>query len=102
MVNRISGDYFQALHDINTCGSPEGAQRKPTSNGFLEAVGSTSGARQMPTIRNKNRMELRSGAGKLAAPKAHEVSPQFLPGSSVQEELVGTISAGTATLDRVD
>jgi hypothetical protein len=93
MMNRISGDqYFQALRDmINACGSPEKAQKKRGSSGVLGSCmcyewGPPNANHQEP---NRNRMELRSGAGKLAAPKAHRGSPQFLTGSSVQEELVG-------------
>jgi hypothetical protein len=94
-----SDAYIQAIHDISTCGSPERVQRKLMSNGLLEAAGSTSRARQMlatrsPTKIGWNSEAAGSGAGKLAAPNAHEVSPRFLPGPRVPEELAETTVQG--------
>ena len=65
------------------------------TDGVLEAVESTSRARQKPStrtsvqIRNKSEAA-RRGAGKLATTSAQEIYHQFLPGPSVQGRLMGT------------
>ena len=68
-------------------------------NGVLEAAGSTSRAHQRPTDRTPTVIDSISeatgrGAGMLAAPIAHELYHQFLPGPSVQEVLMGTTAQG--------
>ena len=64
-------------------------------NGVLEAAGSTRRAHQRPTDRTPTSIDstseaTRRGAEMLAAPIAHEVYHQFLPGPSVQEGWMGT------------
>ena len=68
-------------------------------NGVLEAAGSTSRARQkpateIPAVFNGKSEAAGRGAGMLAAPIAHEVYHQPLPGPSVQGVSVGTSARG--------
>ena len=91
------GDY---VRDNNgTYGPPKRAKRKVVENGVLEAVGSTSRALQKSATRTLDEIYGKSeaagrGAGRLAAPNAHEVYHQFQPGPSVQKELVGITAPG--------
>jgi len=64
-------------------------------SGVLGAAGSTSrahhkSATRTPAVINSKSEEVGRGAGKLAAPNAHEVYHQILPGPSVQGETTGT------------
>ena len=68
-------------------------------NGVLAAAGSTSRTRQKPIARTPVRISVKSkatgrGAGKLASPNAYGVYHQFLPGPSVQGNLMGTTAQG--------
>jgi hypothetical protein len=68
-------------------------------DGVLGAAESTSRARQKPAtetpVETNNKSEAAGrGAGMLAAPIAHEIYHQFLPGPSVQEALIGTTAQG--------
>ena len=68
-------------------------------NGVLGVAGSTSRARQKPATKTPVSFNGKSeaagrGAGMLAAPIAHEVYRQFLPGPSVQEALMGATAQG--------
>jgi len=96
--DKTMGDYVQAVHDSSIHGPPKRAKRK-MANGVSEAAGSTSRARQKSATRTPVEVYGKSeaagrGAGKLAAPKAHEVYHKFLPGPSVQQELVVTTAQG--------
>ena len=90
-----SCDYVKAAHDHTTSGPIRRVKRKMRTDGVLEAVESTSRARQKPStrtpvqIRNKSEAAGR-GAGKLAATSVQEIYHQFLPGPSVQGRLMGT------------
>jgi hypothetical protein len=91
------GDYVQAVN--STHGPPKRAKRKKGASGVLEAVGSTSRARQKSATRilaqKRDKSEAAGrGAGRLAATNAHEVYHEFLPGPSVQQELVVTTVQG--------
>ena len=71
---------------------------KTVANGVLEAAGSTSRARHKSATKTPVSISCISeavgrGAGRLAAPNAHEVYHQFLPGPSVRE-LAGTTALG--------
>ena len=86
-------------HDNNACGPTRRAERKMRRNRVLEAAGSTSRAHPKPADRTPTEINDISeaqgrGAGKLAAPIAHEVYHQFMPGSSVQEVLMGNTAQG--------
>jgi hypothetical protein len=75
------------------------AKGKMADRGVSEAAGSTSRARQKSVsrtlIENHSRFDAAGrGAGMLAAPNAHEVYHEFLPGPSVQQELVVTSPQG--------
>jgi hypothetical protein len=92
------GDYIQAVHN-STHGPPRRAKRKMVVNRVSEAVGSTSRVHQKSatrTLEGYHRISEAAGrgAGRLAAPNAHEVYHEFLPGPSVQQELVVTTAQG--------
>jgi hypothetical protein len=94
-----SCDYVEVAHDRNTSGPIRRVKRKMRTDGVLEAAGSTSRARQKPSTRTPVQIDDKSeaaerGAGKLAATNAQEVYHQFLPGPSVQGELMGTTVQG--------
>ena len=79
--------------------SPRRVKRRTGVNGVLGAAGSASRARQKPATETPVRVNGKSeaagrGAGMLAAPIAHEVYHQSLPGPSVQEALMGTTAQG--------
>jgi len=83
----------------NRRSSPRSVKKRRGVNGVLKAAGSTSRARQKPATRTPVRIYGKSeaagrGAGMLAAPIAHEVYRQFLPGPSVQEALMGATAQG--------
>jgi hypothetical protein len=93
------GDYVQMTQHNSTRGPPKRAKRKMLVNRVLEAAGSTSRTNQKPvtmTLTEKHgKFEAAGrGAGMLAAPNAHEVYHEFLPGPSVQQELVVTTAQG--------
>ena len=90
---------FEKCQDKNTCGPTRRVKQKMRKTGVLEAAGSTSRARQKPAGKTPVRIHGKSeaagrGAGMLAAPIAHEVYHQFLPGPSVQGASVGTSAQG--------
>ena len=92
-------DQVWERYDNNTCGPTRRAKREMRRDGVLETAGSTSRARQKPADRTSTEINDISeapgrGAGKLAAPIAHEVYHQFLPGPSIQEALMGTTAQG--------
>ena len=71
-------------YDNSACG-PTRAKGKIKRNGVLEAAGSTRRARQKPADRTPTEIRdiseaTERGARMLAAPIAHEVYHQFLPG----------------------
>jgi hypothetical protein len=72
---------------------------KEKTNRVLEAGGTISRAHQMSTTRTLVEIKSKSeavgrGAGQLMAQNAHELYSQFLPGPSVQQELVVTAAQG--------
>jgi hypothetical protein len=87
------------IQDNSIGGPSKRIKRKEKIHRVLEAGGSTSRAYQMPTTRTLEEIKCKSeavgrGAGKLAVPNAYEVYSQFLPGPSVQQELVVTTAQG--------
>jgi len=83
----------------NRRSAPRRVKRKTGVDGVLGAAGSTSRTRQKPATETPVRLNGKSeaagrGAGMLAAPIAHEVYHQPLPGPSVQEALMGTTAQG--------
>jgi hypothetical protein len=73
---------------------PQKIKLRTVARGVLEAAGSTSRVPLMSTTKtptgSSNNSEVAGrGAGMLADPNAQEVYHQFLPGPSVQKELVG-------------
>src|SRR5712691_8611088 len=98
-AEETSNGFTKAGNDRNRRKSPRRVKRRTGVDGVLEAAGSTSRACQKPadrapvSIDNKSEAAGR-GAGMLAAPIAHEIYHQFLPGPSVQEALMGTTAQG--------
>jgi hypothetical protein len=91
------GDHVQDGN--STYGPPKRAKRKTAVNRVLEAVGSTNRAHQKSAtktlvVKHGKSEAAGRGAGRLAAPNAHEVYHEFLPGPSVQQELVVTTAQG--------
>ena len=75
----------EKYYDNRACGPTRRAKRKMKRNRVLEAAGSIRRARQKPADRTPTGISDISeatgrGAGMLAAPIAHEVYHQFLPG----------------------
>jgi len=98
-AEEASSDSTKPGKDRNERSAPRRVKRRTGANGVLDAAGSTSRARQKPAtetpVRINNKSEAAGrGAGMLAAPIAHEVYHQSLPGPSVQEALMGTTAQG--------
>ena len=99
-TEETNGDYVGAVHNNNTRGPPKRVKKRMDVNGVLEAAGSTSSrARHKSATKTRVGIDDKSeaagrGAEKLAAPYVHEVYHQFLPGPSVQKELMGTTAQG--------
>ena len=94
-----SSDPIKAGKDRKKRSAPRRVKRRTGANGVLEAAESTSRAHKKPATEtpasiNDKSEAARRGAGMLAAPTAHEVYHQYLPGPSVQEALVGTTAQG--------
>ena len=75
----------EKYYDNRACGPTRRAKRKMKRNGVLEVAGSTMRSYQKPTDRTPTGITdiseaTRRGAGMLAAPIAHEVYHQSLPG----------------------
>jgi hypothetical protein len=90
--------------DLGIGGDPTNSNRKKRMReiGVLDAAGPSSRARHKPAARTPSRFNNPSktagrGVGMLAAPTAHEVDHQSLPGPSVQQELVWPTAPETST-----
>ncbi|KAH9083684.1 hypothetical protein EDB83DRAFT_37070 [Lactarius deliciosus] len=76
----------------------------PTTDGVLEAAGSTKRTRRTPAIRTQQKINNKSkatgrGVGRLASTTARGVYHQSLLGPSVPQGSVGALTAGTTVLD---
>lgn len=94
-TEETSGDCVEAVHDYDTRGPHKRVNRTMTANGVLEAAGSTSRVRQKLATRTPVQINSKSKAlgcevETFAAPDTQEVYYQFLPGPSVQAELMAT------------
>ena len=94
-VEETSDNCVQAVNSSHS-GPCKRVKRRVAANGVLVTTGSTSRARHTsftgtPCIPDHTSEAVGRGAGRLAAPNAHEVYHQVLPGPSVQE---GTTAQG--------
>ena len=96
--DELTGDGSEELYGDRRPRPLKKVKGKTVASGVLEAAGSTSraplkSATETPVEVSAISEAVGRGAGMLAAPNAHEVYHQLLPGPSVQE-LAGTIALG--------
>ena len=93
-AEETNDDCVQAVNGSHS-GPCKRVKRRVAANGVLVTTGSTSRPRGTRTQAELNRKSEAAGrgAGRLAAPSAHEVYPQLLLGPSVQE-LMGATAQG--------